>query len=584
MITLLLSLQIVVAPGDELRQAGTSFVLKGGLHVLKEPLVLGPEHSGSTWSAAPGETPVLSAGRPLSGWKVEADGTWTLPQPGRSFRQLFIDGRRAVRARTPNAGEFFRVDGDVSLDKQARLKGKDLKPGWVGAELVVLQAWAEARLPILSVVDGTATLGTHVPKSNREKNARYWIENAADALDAPGEWQLRDGLLRYKPLPGQDPAIVQAIASNLTTILKIDGASRVTFKGITFAHADWSMPDVGYPDVQAAFDIPGAVRAEKAVDCVFENCRIVSVGGYGLELGKGCQKNKVLRCEITDCGAGGIKIGEPRLGGETHSNEVLDTHIHDLGHVYMAGVGIWVGHSGKNRLAHNHVHDTYYSGFSIGWSWGYGPSGAGGNVIEHNYVHHIGRGMLADMGGIYTLGTCAGTVIRHNVFHDVWSSTYGGWGIYFDEGSTGVVAENNIAYRCKSNGFHQHYGKDNVLRNNVFALNAESQIARTRAEPHHTLTIERNLVYWTSGSLLSGNWGNGTFKFEKNLYWNPKKPGEGTPADWAAKGWDKDSVVADPLFAGDPEKGDFTLKPGSPALKLGFQPIDVSRVGIRKKE
>lgn len=587
MIALLLSLQITAAPGDDLhhaRKSAKQVVLKGGLHVLREPLVFGPEDSGAAWSAAPGETPVISAGRPLSGWAVEPDGTWSLPQAGASFRQLFVDGRRAVRARTPNAGEFFRVDGEVSLEKQSRLKCKDLRPEWVGAELVVLQSWAEARLPIRAVAGGVATLGTSVPKYNREKNARFWVEDAPGALDAPGEWQLRDGVLRYKPLPGQDPATVQAVAANLPLILKIDGAKGVTFKGITFAHADWTLPEDGYPDVQAAFDIPGAIRAERAVECVFEACRIVSVGGYGLELGRGCRRNKVLRCEVVDCGAGGIKIGEPALRKEevdqAHSNEVLDSHVHDLGHVYPAGVGIWVGHSARNRLAHNHVHDTCYSGFSIGWSWGYGPSGAQENVIEHNYVHHIGRGMLADMGGIYTLGTCTGTVIRHNVFHDVWSSTYGGWGIYFDEGTTGVVAENNIAYRCKSNGFHQHYGKDNVLRNNVFALNAESQIARTRAEPHPTLTVERNLVYWTTGSLLSGDWGNGTFRFEKNLYWNPTKPGAGTPADWAAKGWDKASVVADPLFV-DPEKGDFRLKPGSPALKLGFVPIDVSKVGPR---
>jgi len=170
-------------------------------------------------------------------------------------------------------------------------------------------------------------------------------------------------------------------------------------------------------------------------------------------------------------------------------------------------------------------------------------------------------------------------VIRNNVFHDIWSSTYGGWAIYFDEGSTGVVAENNVAYRCKSNGFHQHYGKNNTLRNNIFALSQEAQIARTRKEDHFTLAFERNIVYWKEGKLLSGNWDGDQFRWEKNLFWNPAGT-KGLPEAWKEKGLDKESVIADPLFV-DPDKGDFTLKPDSPALKLGFQPIDVSKVGPR---
>jgi parallel beta-helix repeat protein len=314
-----------------------------------------------------------------------------------------------------------------------------------------------------------------------------------------------------------------------------------------------------------------------------ENCAVSHVGGYAIDFGRGCKDNRIVRCEVTDIGAGGIRIGETSLrkdeADKTTGNEVTDCHIHDLGICFPAGVAIWVGHSSKNTFAHNHIHDTYYSGFSIGWSWGYGPSGAQENVIEYNDVHHIGRGMLADMGGIYTLGTCTGTVIRNNVFHDVWSSTYGGWAIYFDEGSTGVVAENNVAYRCKSNGFHQHYGKNNTLRNNIFALSQEAQIARTRKEDHFTLTFERNIVYWKEGKLLSGNWEGNQFRWEKNLFWNPAGT-KGLPEKWKEQGLDKDSVIADPMFA-DPDKGDFTLKPDSPALKLGFQPIDVSRVGPR---
>jgi hypothetical protein len=576
-----------------------TILLHDGLHVLKETFVLRPEDSGVAYAAVHPRKAVVSGGRRITGWKRGEKGVWTAESKGPAFRQLFVNGERRIRARSPNEGAFFRVEGEISLDREARFKAKagDLDPEWGargGVEVIALQSWAEIRMPITAIEGETVTLAGQCARSNREKNPRYWVENAIEALDAPREWFLdaRAGVVHYRPPEGEDPNAAEVIAASLPCLVRLEGdpskgrfVSRVRFRGIAFAHQDWTLGERGYTDVQAAHDIPAAIQAAGALDCAIEDGRVSQVGGYGIDFSRGCRQNRIVGNEITDTGAGGLRLGETVLRREaadqTRENEVTDNEIHRIGLVYPAGVAIWVGHSGKNRLAHNHLHHTYYSGFSIGWSWGYGPSGAGENLIEQNRVHHIGQGMLADMGGIYTLGTAKGTVIRNNVFHDVWSSTYGGWGIYFDEGSTQILAENNVAYRCKSNGFHQHYGRENVLRNNVFALNQESQIARTRPEPHPTLTVERNLVYWTTGSLLSGNWKDGTFKFEKNLYWNPKG-GAGTPAEWKEKGWDKDSIVADPLFV-DPEKGDFTLKPGSPALALGFTPIDVSKVGPRKR-
>ena len=52
--------------------------------------------------------------------------------------------------------------------------------------------------------------------------------------------------------------------------------------------------------------------------------------------------------------------------------------------------------------------------------------------------------------------------------------------------------------------------------------------------------------------------------------------------DWRAMGFDAHSVVADPLFV-DPKNDDFRLKPDSPALKLGFHPIDQSKIGPRER-
>jgi hypothetical protein len=267
---------------------------------------------------------------------------------------------------------------------------------------------------------------------------------------------------------------------------------------------------------------------------------------------------------------------------------VTDNTIHDGGHIHHSAVGVWVGHSGFNVIAHNHVHHFFYTGLSIGWSWGYGPSGANANIIEWNHVHDIGQGLLSDMGAIYTLGISTGTVIRNNVLHDIDSYGYGGWGLYFDEGATGILAENNIVYRTKSSGFHQHYGKENTLRNNIFALSRESEIARTRAEPHLSFTFERNIVYFDDGKLLSGNWSGDNYQFDRNLYFDSRTPpGEPITFDqasfqeWQERGQDAHSFIADPLFK-DPDRGDFTLRQGSPAMKIGFQAIDASRAGPRR--
>jgi parallel beta-helix repeat protein len=411
-------------------------------------------------------------------------------------------------------------------------------------------------------------------------------------------------------LPGETLSNFTAIAPTLAECLRIEGHPEATnfvehiqFRGLTFSHNEWffptnfgsaerhisSTPDPQiYGFAQAAFGVPGAVRAEGARHCSFENCNFKNVGSYGLQLGRGCQSNLVSHCEFSDLGAGGIKLGETKIRTnaveQMHHNEVLDCDIHDGGKLFHSGEGIWIGQSFGNRLTHNSIHDFFYTGISIGWTWGYGPSLASNNIVEFNHVHHIGKKsdgdgpILSDMGGIYTLGNEPGTIIRNNLWHDIAALRYGGWGIYFDEGSSGILAENNIVFRTTHGGFHQHYGKENIVRNNVFAFGRDAQLQRTRAEDHVSFTFERNIVYFDSGKLFEGDWSNGKFIRDYNVYFDTRTNAPDdflSPArleKWRKDGHDVHSIIADPRFA-KTNLADFKLESDSPALRLGFKPF-----------
>ena len=418
------------------------------------------------------------------------------------------------------------------------------------------------------------------------RGTEYWVENVLEALDRPGQWYLDrpKGLLYCLPKRGDRMAQAEVIAPRLTELLRIEGSpsrkvEHLRFHGITFAHSEWDLPDGWACSNQAANEVPAAVILEHAQACTFRQCAIEHVGGYGIEVGEGCMDVGIRHCRIADLGAGGVKVWHG-----SRRTTVADCEIAHGGRLFPSAVGVLIGHSPGNQVIHNHIHDFFYTGISVGWVWGYGPSEAVGNIIERNHVHDLGHGLLSDMGGIYTLGVSPGTRIRYNLFHDVTCRGYGGWGIYTDEGSTDVLIEKNVSYRCNVAPFHQHYGRDNVIVNNIFAYGKANQVERTRIEKHLSFIFRRNIVYYDRGEAAGRNWDPPQAVMDHNLYFNASGravtfAGKSFKA-WQAMGMDEHSVIADPLFT-DPRNGDFGLRPGSPALDLGVEPFDLSDVGPR---
>ncbi|MCU1237666.1 MAG: hypothetical protein JWP63_5633, partial [Candidatus Solibacter sp.] len=178
------------------KKSAITIRISDGTYFLPETLVLTPEDSDTTWEAAPGARPLISGGRVIAGWKKGQGVRWTADATGPEFHQLFISGRRAQRARTPNFG-FLRIDGPSPQDKPLQLhyRGDDIKSEWAergDVEVIAMFAWADIRMPIVKVDEAAhiATLTLDPRPSNKEVDARYFIENAPDALDSAGEWYL----------------------------------------------------------------------------------------------------------------------------------------------------------------------------------------------------------------------------------------------------------------------------------------------------------------------------------------------------------------------------------------------------------
>jgi parallel beta-helix repeat protein len=612
-----------------LTQPVTVYV-RGGNYALSQPLLFtvadsGTEQTPISYAAYRDETPLLSGGIPITGWTKAAKGElWQAEVPGvREGKwyphQLFVNGERRQRARTPNTG-FFRIDGKITRGKSGfKFHEGDIKPEWAGQkdmDLVLLQAWTVLRAHIDQVDANarTVSLSQEFTPDVQEESAHYWVENTFEALDSPGEWYLdrQSGKLDYWPTPGEDMKRAEVIAPVLTELLRFQGGAQgdsrpggsafgfdpvhdIRVQGFTLSYTDWSMPASGYVDVQAAFTLPAAVEVSDAHSIVVENSVFKHLGQFAIELGKACRGSRIVGNEMADLGAGAIKIGEPKDPNDaaeaTNGNIVSDNRIHDVGLVDPGADAIWVGLSSGNTIAHNEVSNVYHSAIAVGWTWGYLPTAAYSNVIEFNHIHHVGRGLMGDLGCVYLLGVQPGTVVRNNFCHDVTRSdtSYGGWGIYTDEGSSKIVIENNVVFHTEDAGFHQHYGQDNIIRNNIFALGQTSQLRRTDEEAGHSFNFEHNIFLWESGALLDQEWKDNNFHFDNNLYFYAGSGGSSAIRfdglsfqAWQKRSQDVHSIIADPLFV-DLHKGDFSLRPESPARKIGFEPIDVSQAGPRVK-
>ncbi|HOK27119.1 MAG TPA: right-handed parallel beta-helix repeat-containing protein [Bacteroidales bacterium] len=616
----------------ELRKQGSitkpvEIVALPGEYFLMQPLVLSTEDSGTenaplVIKSDAGTKAVFRGGVELKGFEKVNDKLWRcfIPQVAyynSYFEQLYVNGRRAIRAREPDEGfAVVKTVKETVLDKgsgrapalavqkigidsrHAAMVRNFTDDDFRDALIIFYHNWDNTRKRILGCSSDSAFIFTAgqgmKPWNPINSKSRYLIENFRAALDTPGEWFLdRSGYLYYIPREGETIENTEFIAPVLKEFVILKGespekpVSNIVFENLVFNYAGYLTPADGNEPAQAAAPVSAVMTADFAKNISFSDCEIAHTGTYAFWFRRAVNNCLVTKCFMHDLGAGGVKIGETILRQSvdelTHHITVDNNIITDAGHVFPCAVGIIIFHGSDNRLTHNEISNLRYSGISVGWIWGYAYSPSKRNLIAYNHIHHLGWGELCDMGGVYTLGASEGTVVSNNVIHHVYSFDYGGWGLYTDEGSYGIVMEKNLVYLCKNSGFHQHYGKENIIRNNIFAFNIRAQLQATRVEEHRSLSFTNNIIYFDRGTLTSSNWHKFNLFTDYNCYWDIRTKelrfGDRTFAEWQKEGKDLHSVIADPMFV-DPVKFDFRFKNLSVARRIKFVPFDYSLAGI----
>ncbi|MGQ4486441.1 right-handed parallel beta-helix repeat-containing protein [Streptomyces sp. SAS_281] len=493
-------------------------LLKDGTYRLDAPLELGAADSGTTWTAAPGAHPVLSGGQDLTGWRKNADGTWTAAVPaGVTPRQLFVDGRRATRARG-EACPAATCDATATGMTGATATGIGHWAHPTDAEAVIRVRWRNYHCRIAGVSGDTLTFAqpcwtnsasgtgrtgpawdTTAVDSTRYSGVAFF-ENAAELLDEPGEfvWNSTDRTVTYLPREGENMRHARAVTPHTEQLLAVDGAHDLTVSGIGFAYAAYRQPgtDEGYAGMQAGLTLTGAtgpvdhggryytkpaaaltVRGSRRV--AVDSVSFTHLGGAGAILESGTKDSALTRSTFTDLSSGAVYVGdtepmpEPARAGER--NTVAYNTISRTGVEYTDAVGIWAGYEAGLTVDHNSLDHLPYSAISVGWGWN--QPEAQKSVLRDNKVTdnritdvmEVAR-QQHDGGAIYTQGAQPGTVVSGNYIN---RSAYGnterdGNGIYLDEQSSYITVENNvitrIGYKWVSNW--ADYGIRNTARGN----------------------------------------------------------------------------------------------------------------------
>jgi hypothetical protein len=546
----------------KLKKTGSNSIniyLREGTYYLEKPLVLQPDDSGSEIQAIRymsygGEKPVLSGGKRITGeWKPYADGIMMCKIPEEKngkldFTQLFINGKRQIRARYPNydpsepgkSGYIYPAEAELKwphkefrYDLKTFTKRKWAKPQEAVVHIFGMNYWGNLQWEIEDIDRDTQTIklgrgGFQINEVMQGRDATgidhrsgFYIENVFEELDSPGEWYLdkENGILYVVPEEGIDlnTAIIEAPV--LKQVVEFRGSQEapvhnIYFSGFRIAHTastyfeEYEAPSLGDWTIHRG----GAVFFGGAEDCSFENCYFDGVGGNAIFVNNYNRRINISGNTITEAGDSGICIAGSKhltLGSNrkypaeiTISNNL----IHDIGIFGKQTAGVFVSISEDNIISHNHMYNLPRAAICINdGTWG-------GHVIEFNDIHDTVRetcdhgpfnswgrerfwclqqshGPVSHEAGEVRLDCRKPVIIRNNRFED-----YKGWGIDLDDGSSNYQVYNNL---CIGIGIKLREGDYRLIENNIFINAANPPGFHIGYEYNHDRFV-RNIVVMNS--------------------------------------------------------------------------------------
>lgn len=611
--------------------------LLAGTYRLANPLVFSASDSGTkdapvTWTAAPGAAVTLSAGVELKPeWKTYKDNILVTDVPAdvKPFDQLFANGRAMILARFPNfdaKAAYYNGSSSEATSKERIARWAHPEGGFVHAMHAGM--WGDFHYVITGKKpDGTLALegGTqnNRPEAGPHKSIRF-VENIFEELDAPGEWffDVKARKLYFMPPAGLDVAKTVFSVPQGEQIVRFAGTQDapvrfVTLRDVTLRETLRTFMKVVEPLFRSDWCVyrGGAVYFNNAEDCAVTGSDFLSLGGNAVFIDGRNRRDGVSGCLFSDEGASAVcvigaadSVRSPvfnyshrydpakadRTPGPKSDNYPQDCYVTDslirrTGRIEKQTAGVTIDVSARTTVAHCTIADLPRAGINIG------EGAFGGHLLEGNDVFDTVK-ETGDHGSFNSWGrdrywnpstggtsafilknpefkfldVVATNVIRGNRFR--YDKSHG-WDVDLDDGSSNYLIENNLLL----NGglkFREGYGR--VARNNVMVDNS--------FHPHVWYEnsgdiFERNIVFrgYAPIGMPKSKWGE---RIDNNfLHVGGGKTG---PALALQKGsrQDEHSLTGDALFV-DPANGDYNVKPGSPALKVGFVNFPMNDYGVR---
>ncbi|WP_430931220.1 right-handed parallel beta-helix repeat-containing protein [Saccharicrinis sp. 156] len=514
---------------------------------------------------------------------------------------------------------------------------------WIVNMLPLESVSEETRMATTSLDATYAMNSLHFLKD--EKNC--WLENVLEELDEPGEWVLNTKEGKVYLWPRNDSPVIAPTLNELVRVegkIDFDGSTDVPvrnlhFSGLTFKHAkryQLTADDKGLQHDWDMLDKDNAMlRLRGTENCVIEKCHFLHSGSGAIRVDLHGIGNNISSNHIEHLGGSGILLCGygPGTKDVNKQNIVYNNNIHHVGEVYWHSPGIFLWQSGDNHVYNNLIHHTDYTGLIVSGCMSHFFKKKGrelartlrlnelpdlpkevsrefalpylhsrNNIIEYNEIHHSML-RLGDGNAIYIRGSGEGNIIRRNYIHHMVGKTIMQAAIRTDGGQTGTLIAENLLYKCTSQGILTKL--DNKVENNIVVdiiAPPRGYYLSVREGPLTGASIKRNILYSSSDTcrfideLPPGKAGSSEDRrgrslarvmdadTDYNIYFckaNHTK-GQALLEKNQKNGVDKNSKAVDPMFV-DPENGDFSLKPDSPALKMGIVPFDMSKMGLRTK-